>query len=195
MDKKFFAFIKNAYLNGLCDEYKDEIRRCGEDKALLMSLALRQQSLPWVISNLNNSGVLDKSYMLENFGECVNTRVFNDCDGVTGFKYKMFVGYNHSVRLDDIDVSAYLWCDKTQVDVVVSKCPTLYIGCGSTLHLTCDGYNSVRVYLFDHSRLVLDDVDDTSMVTVLKYSESAEVEMGRYCLSKKVKVFNKELNL
>ena len=195
MDKRFFAFIKNAYLNGLCDEYKAEIRSCGEDKERLMSLALRQQSLPWVISNLNNSGVLDKSYMLENFGECVNTRFFNDCDGVIGFKYKMFVGFNHSVRLDDIDVSAYLWCDKAQVNVVASKCPTLYIGCGSNVHLICDGYNSVRVYLFDHSRLVLDDVDDTSMVTVLRYSESAEVETGRYCLSKKVKVFDKELRL
>lgn len=195
MDKKFFAFIKNAYLNGLCDEYKAEIRRCGEDKALLMSLALRQQSLPWVISNLNNSGILDKSYMLENFSECVNTRVFNDCDGVTGFKYKMFVGYNHSVRLDDVDVSAYLWCDKTQVEVVQAKCPIIYVGCGSNVSLICEGYNSVRVYLFDNASVTLDDVDESSNVTVLRYSDKAEVKTGRYCLSKKVKVFDKELKL
>lgn len=194
MDKRFFIFIKDAYTNGLCDEYKKEIRLCGEDKERLMMLSLRQQSLPWLITNLNK-GVIDKDYMLSNFGEYVNKKVFEGCDLVEGFSYKMFVAYNQSVRLEGVDVSAYLWCDKTQIEVEVSKCPIIYVGCGSNVSLICEGYNSVRVYLFDNASVTLDDVDESSNVTVLRYSDKAKVKTGRYCLSKKVKVFDKELKL
>jgi hypothetical protein len=50
------------------------------------------------------------------------------------------------------------------------------------------------VKLFDDSKIVLDDVDEESNVTIYKYSEKATVELGKFCL-KEPKVFPKELRL
>ena len=81
------------------------------------------------------------------------------------------------------------------LEINPTKVPTIYCGCHSHLHITCGGYNYCRVYLFDDSVVTLDEVDEDSGVTVFKYSDDCKVERGRFCLSKKVNEFRKELVL
>lgn len=194
MSKDFLNFLKDAYSNGLCNEYKDELRRCHEDKLELMRLAMRQQSIPFVATKMFE-GVVKKDYLLNTFGDYLNGYVLKDCDNVKDYTYTWYVGYDYAndieVKTDVVHISC---TDSAQVVVEQTKCPTLYISNNSKVNLVCEGYNSVRVYLLDNSKLVIDDIDEESTVTIYKYSDKCEVEQGKFCFGK-VKEFSKELRL
>ncbi len=194
MSKDFLNFLKDAYSNGLCNEYKDELRRCHEDKLELMRLAMRQQSIPFVATKMFE-GVVKKDYLLNTFGEYLNGYVLKDCDNVKDYTYTWYVGYDYD---NDIDVA----CDVTHISwtkgntLVVPKCkaPILYVSNKSDVTIVGDGYNSITIYLFDESKVTLEDFDEETTVTVYKYSDKCEVEQGKFCFGK-VKIFNKTLRL
>lgn len=191
-------FKKNALLGNisaepLCQAYKQAWRMCGDDKEMLVKLALKQQSIPYLSHACYESMGLTKEYILNNFGELINgKRTFEDVEGASGYTYQMYVGYD-----DDFDISAdvtsIMWCNSSVV-IPKTKCPTLYISNYSDVHVVLDGYNSPRIYLFDESKVTIDDCDKTSDVMVYKYDSRADVVLGKFCL-KEPKVFNKELRL
>lgn len=194
-----FSFYKSALqgvlTNPLCAEYRNEWRACGEDKEKLVKLALRQQSLPYFITHCQQGKGLSKEYLISEFGDYINEkRLISDADGVAGYTYSLFVGYN-GICKPNSDVSAFMWCDCATLDVETTKCPIIYVGCNTELHITCNGYNSVRIYLFDNSRLVIDDADETCSFVIYKYSDESDVDAGRYCLTNNLKAFRKELKL
>lgn len=194
MDKEFLNFLKDAYSNGLCKEYRDEIRNCHDDKLQLVRLAMRQQSCPWMATKMYE-GVITTDYLLNTFGEYLNGYVLKDCDNVAGYNYMWFVDWDYAndiVALADVfHISHTIGAN---IVVPQTKCPTLYISNRSNVHLICDGYNTVNVKLFDNSVLTIEDLDENSDVVVYKYSDKARVELGKFCL-KEPKIFNKELIL
>ena len=194
MDKEYLNFLKDAYNGGLCNEYRDEIRRCHEDKLQLVRLAMRQQSCPWMATKMYE-GVITTDYILNTFGEYLNGYVLKDCDNVAGYNYMWFVDWDYA---DDIVASAdVLHISHTvgaNIIVPQTKAPTIYISNRSNVHLVCEGFNSVNIKLFDKSIVTIEDLDEDSEVFVYKYSKNAKVELGKYCLGK-VKVFDKELRL
>lgn len=194
MDKEYLNFLKDAYNGGLCNEYRDEIRRCHEDKLNLVRLAMRQQSIPYIATKMNE-GVITKEYLLNAFGDYLNGVVLLDCDNVEGYAYSWFVDwdYNNDISIN-VDVAHIAWTVGANVVIPQAKCPTIYISNKSDVHLVCDGYNSLHVYLFDDSRVTIDDSDEHSEVVVYKYSDSARIEKGKFCFGK-VKIFDKELRL
>jgi hypothetical protein len=113
---------------------------------------------------------------------------------VNGYTYSLYVDFNGICKPDN-DVTAFMWCSCTQVNVSTSKCPIFYIGAGSEVSLLCDGYNSIHIYLFDDSKVIIDDADETCGIIVYRYSDKAEVEVGKYCLTKNIKIFDKTLKL
>lgn len=194
MDKEFLNFLKDAYNNGLCKEYRDEIRNCHEDKLQLVRLAMKQQSCPWVATKMYE-GVITTDYILNTFGEYLNGYVLKGCDNVAGYNYMWFVDWDYA---NDIVVSADVLHISHTVgaNVVVPKvlCPTIYLSNRSNVHLVGEGYNTVNIKLFDESKITIEDIDKDSEVIVYKYSDKAAVEEGKYCFGK-VKVFDKELRL
>jgi hypothetical protein len=194
MDKEFLNFLKDAYSNGLCKEYRDEIRNCHEDKLQLVRLAMRQQSCPWVATKMYE-GVITTDYILNTFGEYLNGYVLKDCDNVVGYNYMWFVGWDYT---NDIVASAdVLHISHTvgaNIVVPQTKAPTIYISNHSNVSISCEGFNSIRVYLFDESRVVIDDADETCDVVVYKYSNRADVDTGKFCFAN-VKIFLKTLRL
>jgi hypothetical protein len=166
---------------------------CHEDKGKLMRLVLMQQSAPYFATFCNNGKGLSREYCKREFGEYVNGRVFNDCDGVKGYTYAMYVDEPTSVEIG-LDVVQMLWCNNVDVLIPQTKCPVLYVSNHSTLNITLDGYNSPKIYLFDDSVVNIMEGDEESKVIVYKYSDNAKVEIGKYCLSS-VKVFDKDLRL
>ena len=199
MDKEMFLFFKNALCgeltSPLCNEYKQLWKECGDDKRKLFDLALHQQSLPYFIEHCRYNFGLSKDYLLESFKDYVNGKYIGiDVDGVKGdYKSEMYVS-SSDVILADCDVLACLWCD-TQVCVPKCKSIKMYCGCSSNLSLSCDGYNNITIVLLDDSSITLDDVDENTSVSVYKYSDTSNVNYGKYCLSDKIKVFNKKLTL
>ena len=73
-------------------------------------------------------------------------------------------------------------------------CPFFYISNDSDVNISLDGFNYVSIYLFDDSKVTIDDADEDSKVVIYKYSDKAQVELGKYCLAD-VKVFDKILRL
>ena len=156
---------------------------------------MRQQSLPYFITHCYNGKGLSKEYILNEFGDYINgNKVIFDADGVKGYTYSLFVAFDGVCKPDN-DVSAFMWCNDTTLEINKAKCNVIYVGCGSELHLVCDGYNSPKIYLFDDSKLVIDDADDTSSIIVYKYSDKSGVDIGKYCTTQNLKVFQKELRL
>ena len=84
--------------------------------------------------------------------------------------------------------------DNVDVTIPKTKCPILYVSNSSTIHITCYGYNCPHIYLFDDSKVTIHDADEGSKVVIYKYSDKAQVELGKYCLAD-VKVFDKQLKL
>ena len=194
MAQDLFNYYKHALSNGLCSEYKGRWRACHDNKEQLVKLVMAQQSLPHFIHYCYNGMGLSKEYIQETFGDYINgNAVINDADGVDGYTYSLYVGFKGDFNAA-VDVLSLMWCYNTNVTVETSKCPVIYVGCGSHVHLSLDGYNCPHIYLFDDSKVTIDDADEDSKVVIYKYSDKAQVELGKYCLAD-VRVFNKELRL
>ena len=197
---ELFEFQKSA-LQGvltdpLCAEYKQEWRKCGDDKLKLITLSLRQQSIPFVVTHCYKGKGLTRDYIKEQFGEYINGYTVHDADGCTGYTYGLYVDYDYDNELVvDKDVASLMWCEDVQAVVPLTKAPTVYVSNNSHINLVCDGYNSVRVYLFDESTVTLEDVDEDSNVIIYRYSDDAKVNIGQFCLSTKVREFRKQLKL
>ena len=192
MEKYYLEFLKDAYNSGLCKDYRDEIRNCHDNKLNLARLAMRQQSVPWMASKLNQ-GVVTKDEIKEFFNDYINGFVLHDCDNVEGYSYMWYIDYNQNLMIN-ADVTHFSYCK--DIDVFVPKicCPTIYVSNKSKINLTCEGYSCVRVYLFDTSEITIADCDDTCGVTIYKYSDKAKVSYGKYSLGQ-IKEFRKELRL
>ena len=198
MDKEMFEFYKNALqgviTNPLCADYKNEWRACGENKEKLIKLAMRQQSLPYLITHCYENKGVSMQYILEEFGDFINGRyIVKDADEVDGYTYAMNVGMNEA-QTNIADVSAFLWCTNPSIRIPETKCPTLYVGCKSSIDLYLDGYNSLRVYLFDESEINIKDADDVSKILVYKYSPKTKIHTEKYCIAK-INEFDKEIRL
>lgn len=195
MAQDLFNYYKHALSNGLCSEYKGRWRACHDNKEQLVKLVMAQQSLPHFIHYCYNGMGLSKEYIQETFGDYINgNAVINDADGVDGYTYSLYVGFKGDFKAAT-DVLAFMWCGNPCVELNAAKCPILYIGCNSEVHLTCDGYNSPKIYLFDNSKLIIDDADDTCDIVVYSYGGAADVEIGKYCTTNKIHIFPKELRL
>lgn len=198
MDSEILKFYNNA-LQGtlthpLCEDYRSEWQNCGDDKEKLVRLAVRQQSLPYVIAHLHENKGVSKDYIKKEFADYINgATTITDADGVHGYTYALNVDLWKNWMIM-ADVSAFLWCNDTNVTIMQTKCPIVYVGCGSSINLSLGSYNSIRVYLFDNSKVTIESADENSDVTICKYSPNAIVEKGEKCLAK-VKVFDKELRL
>lgn len=200
MKDEMLEFKKNSILgkvNGqpLCVDFKSAWRACGNDKEMLVRLALMQQSQPYFSTACYEHLGLTKDYIKENFKDYINGYTIHDADNVQGYTYGLYVDWDYENDLVvKTDVASLMWCVGTNVVVEKCKCPTIYISNRSNVHLVCDGFNTVNIKLFDKSKVTIEDLDEESDVVVYKYSEDAVVEEGKYCLGK-VKTFNKELRL
>lgn len=199
MKNEMFEFQRNAFQGSithpLCDEYKDEWRKCGNDKRKLVDFVLVQQSIPYFLSHCHSNKGLSKEYIFSEFSEYINGKyVAIDADGVNGgYKSELYVGYNGYLSASD-DVLCMMWCKIPQMQIEATKAIKMYVGCYSEIRLNCDGYNNVTIMLFDDSKVCIDDVDEDSNILIYKYSDKCSVEIGKYCLGK-VKEFNKDLIL
>lgn len=199
MKDEMFDFKRNALLGNisgepLCEHYKQAWRLCGNDKEMLVKLALMQQSSPYFSHACYRKLGLSKEYILNNFGELINgKRTFENVEGVDGYTYQLYVGYDKDFDIIS-DVTSMMWCNNIQIAVKATRCPVIYISNRSNVHLIGDGYNSINIKLFDESKVTIEDLDENSEVIVYKYSDKATVKEGKYCFGK-VKVFNKELRL
>lgn len=196
---ELLIFKKNAILGNisgepLCQEYKDALRGCGNDREKLMKLALRRQSIPFVMHACKNNMGLTKEFLLTNYGDLLNGNYTGiDVDGVQGgYTTQLFVGYDSNIY-EVADTMAFIGSN-VDMDIRSTLCPTLYVGCNTMLHLFLDGYNTISVYLFDNSKVVIEDADVSCNVVVRKYSKESSVEKGKYCLCG-VREYNKDLRI
>lgn len=193
---ELLSYRKNALLDNLCKEWNDMWMACKDDKEKLVRLVLIQQSLAHFITYCYNKKGLSRDYILKNFGDFINGRYTAiDVDGVKGgYKSELYVGFDGILSLSN-DTTCFMWSTIPSLAIERCKAAKLYVGCSSEVHLVCEGYNSLVVMLFDDSTLWLDDIDEESSVIVYRYCKDAKVEIGKYCLSEEVKMFDKELRL
>ena len=176
----------------LCESYKEEWRACGDDKEKLIKLALRQQSQPYIMLHSFNAQGLSKDYLLKEFRNYINgAYTVHDADKVNGYTYELNVARRGIFKTSN-DVISFMYCGNSTVVIPLTKCPSLFVGCSSDVHVSLEGYNSVRIYLYDNSRVVIEDADDECDVIVYRYSTNAKVDTGKYCLAS-VRIFDKEL--
>lgn len=193
---ELLKYRKSALVNGLCGEYKGYWQAAGTDKRKLITLALSQQALPHLITYCWNGEGISKKYILENFNDYINGKqIIYDADGVKGgYTYQLYVDFNDTIN-EQADVNAFMWCDNPIVEMPTSRCVTFYVGCNTTLHLSMQGFNNARIYLFDTSEVVFEEADKTCSATVYEYSDQCVTQIGQYCLSNKIKVHRKQLRL
>lgn len=199
MDRDLFMFYKSAlegkFTTPLCSEYKSAWRKCGDDKEMLVKLALKQQSIPYLSHACYKELGLTKEYIKEQFKNYINGYTIHDADGVSGYTYGLYVDWDYENDLVvDKDVVGVMWTVGANVVIPTSKCPTIYISNRSNVHIVCEGFNTINIKLFDESKVTIQEVDEDSDVIIYKYSDKASVELGKFCL-KEPKVFNKELRL
>lgn len=199
MEDEMFTFYRNALLGRasekpLCEEYKNEWRACGNDKDKLMKFAMRQSCLPFIFTYSYKGEGLSKEYLMQEFGEYINgKRTILDADGVQGYTYALNVGLQHDCAIM-CDITSFMYCKEINVIIPCSKCPTLYVACGSHLHLSLDGFSNIRVHLYDDSKVTIYDADVNNTVNVYRYSDNVQVERGKYCFCN-VKEMDKDLRL
>lgn len=188
-------YYRQSLLADLCSEYKGKWSSCHGDKEKLVKLSLCQQSLPHVVTFAYQGKGITKKYVKENFADYINGYTIHDADDVHGYDYGLYVDWNYENDIvADKDVISLMWCRETDMSIPQCKCPTVYVSNNSDVRISCEGFNSIRVYLFDESKVVIDDADETCDVVVYKYSNRADVDTGKFCLAN-VKIFLKTLRL
>lgn len=193
MDELIF-YRKNALLSNLCKEWNTKWSNCHGDKEKLMQLVLARQAMPHFATFCYNGAGVSKDYCLREFGDYVNGKLFKDVDGVEGYTSCMYVDTKELITIN-ADTTHLMWCDNVDVTIPETKCSVLYVSNKSSVHLTLEGYNTVLIYLFDESEVIIEDADETCEVIVYRYSDNSKVERGTFCISPKVKIFNKLLKL
>lgn len=193
LDFKRNALLGNISGQPLCQDYKAALRKCGNDKEMLVKLALQQQASPYFSTACYKELGLSKEYIKREFKDYINGYVVKDVEGVSGYTYQLYVGYDKDFDIIS-DVTSMMWCNNIQIAVKATRCPTIYISNRSNVHLVCDGFNTVSIKLFDESKVTIEDCDENSEVLVYKYSNDADVELGKFCVGK-VQIFNKTLRL
>lgn len=192
MEHNLLYFYKNSLLRDLCSEYNKEWKACKEDREKLMQLALQQQSIPYMATSMYEGWGMSVDFLKREFADYINGKhAFNDVDGMDGYTYSMWVDNHDYITLKE-DVSHFVQCD-SRISVQETKCPTIYISNKSNVHLELDGFNTIRIYLFDESVLTIDYVDVHSNVVVYMYSPKCEVKVLEN--DGKVKMFTKDLRL
>ena len=194
-----FEFKKNAIQGALsdplCAEYRREWQSIGNDKKRLVGFVMRQQSCPFFAHYCHNHKGLSKSYLSKEFKDYINGYTIHNADGVDGYTYGLYVDYNYDNDLIvDKNVIHVMWTVGASVVIPKTKCPIIYVSNKSDLHLVCEGYNNVKIYLFDKSNVEIDDIDADSNIVVYKFSDMCSVMQGKYCLGK-VSEFRKEIRL
>lgn len=195
-----FEFYKNA-LQGtlgvpLCADYKAEWRRNDGNKEKLVQFVMRQQSCPYFAHHCYMDKGLTKDYLRREFADYINGYTIHDADGVEGYTYGLYVDYDYDNDLVmDKDVAHVMWTVGANIVVPQTKCPILYVSNRSNVHLICEGFNIVKIYLFDRSTVTVEELDNDSSVVVYEYSRECKTERGKYCLSDNIKEFRKELRL
>lgn len=194
MDKEMFNFYKAALTSGLCQDYKGLWQTANGDKEKLVKLSLQQQSIPYFADFCYRGNGLSKDYILREFCDYINGKyIAQDCDDVEGYTYELYVDYNGILSVSS-DVLHIMWCGHLHANINANKCPVLYISNNSIVSLSTEGYNTIRVYLFDDSKVILDDIDEDSEILIYKYSDNCSVELEKFCLGK-VNQHNKKLRL
>lgn len=200
MENELFTFYRNALMGTsmiepLCEEYKTKWKLCHDNKDELIRLSLNQQAIPHFATMCYIGKGVSKGYLLKEYAHLINGLDILDADGVKGYKYGLFVDYDcEDDLLADKDVNHIMWTIGANIVVPETKCNTIYVSNKSNVHLLCNGYNNVRIYLFDESKITIEDCDENSTITIYKYSEKCIVEKGKYCLGK-VNEFRKDLRL
>lgn len=200
MEKEIFNLYKNALtgtpmIEPLCEDYKNRWKACHDDKEKLVALSLGQQSIPWFATMCYVGKGVTRQYITSEYKDYVNGYTIHNADGVEGYTYGLYVDYPHDKDLlVDKDVVHIMWTVGASVIVKETKCPTIYVSNRSKIHLVCGGYNTVKVYVFDRSQVMVEDADDTCKVVVYEYGEGTKVDTGKFCLCD-VKQFHKELRL
>lgn len=153
-----------------------------------------QQSIPYVADFSYRGLGLSKEYILANFADYINGKyIVEDADMLRGYTYALYVGLSKAMSIV-VNVSHFMWCDCT-IAIPLTKCPVIYVSNKSHISLTCDGCNSPFIYLFDESSVTIEDADESCHIVIYKYSKKSKVKQGKFSLSPKVKIFNKELRL
>lgn len=189
------SFRKNALLGNMCKEGKDAWFACHGDKEKLVSLCLEQRFIPFFCTYCSEGKGLSKDYILSEYADYINDKkVLYDCDGVHGYSYGLFVDYKADIVVLNVDVAHFMFCDGITISVQETKCPILYISNHSNTRICCDGYNSIKIYVFDDSKVEITDLDKDSSVIVYRYSDDACVNKGDFCFGD-VKDFRKDLRI
>lgn len=188
-------YYKESLLAGLCGEYKGRWQATHGNKEGLMRLMMMQQSQPHFITFAYEGRGLSKDFFTTYFADYINGRYVGlDVDGVEGgYRTQVYAAVEGDLSLSD-DVSCIMWSNIPSARIKSCKAAKIYIGCGSDVHLVCEGFNTVTVMLFDESRVTLDEVDRDSRVNIYRYSDRCSVQRGEYCFGK-VNEHQKELRL
>lgn len=195
MNGELFKYYKAALVNGLCSDWKGYWQAAGDDKLKLITLAMSQQAIPHVATYAYNGIGITKEYIETEFKDYINEKTkILDADGVDGYTYALYIAQNRILR-PSVDVSSLMWCKDITLELKTAQCGFIYVSNNSDIRLVMDGFNSPRIYLFDESTITIEDADVTCSATIYKYSDKCKVNYGKYCLSKRIKEFNKELRL
>lgn len=195
MNGELFKYYKAALVNGLCSDWKGYWQAAGDDKLKLITLAMSQQAIPHVVTYAYTGIGITKEYIETEFKDYINEKTpILDADGVDGYTYALYIAQNRILR-PSVDVSSLMWCKDITLELKTAQCGFIYVSNNSDIRLVMDGFNSPRIYLFDESTITIEDADETCSATIYKYSDKCKVNYGKYCLSKRIKEFNKELRL
>lgn len=186
-------YYKNSLLMNLCGEYKNAWKAAKGSKEQLIRLSLCQQAIPHVCNFAYMGKGLTRDYLLSEFTEEINGKVHMDCDSVQGYSYRLFVGFEGKIDTHT-DVTSLMWCHNASILVPKYKCPVIYVSNKSNIHVECEGFNYLRIYLMDESTVTVDSKDMGTVAIIYKYSDECRVnEAG----SNKCKInqFRKEVRL
>ena len=119
MDKEMFYFYRNALARNLCSEYSSEFKHDIEDKQKLLSLSLRQQSIPYFCTAVYQKWGLDVEYIKNAFKKYINGKyTARSCDNVNGYTYPYTsLSYSTMPSCLPFTMHVYLFCTNPPIEI------------------------------------------------------------------------------
>ena len=115
MNGEMLLFYKNSIQgkieHALCSEYQRDWKNCKEDKEKLFCLALRRQSIPYLMTYSHRGMGLSQEYLEEEYKDYINAMyIAKDVDGVEGdYTSALYVGDNNEDIETTQDTMAFMY--------------------------------------------------------------------------------------
>lgn len=166
MNETLENFKSESINRGLCKSFTDRWQKM-QTQDDFITFSLDPKSISYIALSTYEGWGLTTSYILEHFSNYINGREVPNSDSSL---FCMATGGYPILKLENNIMQSNI-----SLDIPKTKCPILHINNGSDVTVNAQGFNTIKIYMYDTSKVKI-NIDNSCRVFVMNLSKDAVIE-------------------